>query len=340
MSEDVVPVAEPARSLRALPKAHLHVHLDGSYPRSAVDRLAARRGRAFGVPAAFADVWQFFDLYGTVPALVDSHEDLAALCRALVHAEAAEGVLYLEPSIEPQLYAPRLGSIRQITSTMLSAFREAAEDTAIEVGANLTINTDEDLAIAEELARLAAGFAGAGVTALGTAGFAEPAGLARYRIAAEIAHAAGLPVVSHAGQTGGPASIEEALDELHADRLSHGFRAIESGPLVQRLAQQRIVCDVCPVSNLALGVVASLAAHPAPRLQAAGVPVTLNADDSLWFSRSITDQYDVARNVWGMPDSALAAFALAGTLATGMSSATRHRLQAGVEHWMSEGSEG
>ncbi len=337
MSEAVTPVGGAPRPLRALPKAHLHVHLDGSYPRSAVERLAARRGRAFDVPDGFTDVWEFFDRYGTVPALVESHEDLAELCRALVHAEAAEGVVYLEPSIEPQLYSPRLGSIDQVTSTMLSAFSEAAHDAGIEVGANLTINTDEDLAIAEDLARLAARRAGTGVTALGTAGFVEPAGLARYRDAARIAHAAGLPVVSHAGQTGGPASIEEALNELHADRLSHGFRAVESEELLDRLAQERIVCDVCPVSNVALGVVPGLAAHPAPRLRAAGVPLTLNADDSLWFARSVTDQYEVARSVWRMPDSELAAFALAGTLAAGMGTATRQRLERGIERWLSEG---
>jgi adenosine deaminase len=93
----------PQRSLRALPKAHVHVHLDGSYPREAVAALAARKGVGFLVPDRFDDVWQFFDAYGTVPRLVETHEELAALCRALVVHEAAEGVAYLEPAIEPQL---------------------------------------------------------------------------------------------------------------------------------------------------------------------------------------------------------------------------------------------
>jgi adenosine deaminase len=247
-------------------------------------------------------------------------------------------VLYLEPAIEPQLFAPRLGSLDQVTRTVLSAFREASEETGVEVGANLTINTDEDLAIAVDLARIAAEHAGHGVTALGTAGFVEPGDLGRYRDAARIAHAAGLPVVSHAGQTGGPASIEEALDELGATRISHGFRAVESIRLLERLADDRIVCDVCPVSNVSLGVVADLAAHPAPRLRAAGVPVTLNADDSLWFSRGVTDQYEIARSVWRLNDLEIADFALAGTLATGMSDTTRQRLKDGVDEWLTEGS--
>src|SRR5579859_2052272 len=113
------------RALRTLPKAHLHAHLDGSYPLQAVEALALRRGTTFHVPDAFPDVWAFFDAYGTVPGLIGSHEDLAGLCRALVHAEAAEGVVYFEPAIEPQLYAPRLGTLDQVTRTMLGAFAEA-----------------------------------------------------------------------------------------------------------------------------------------------------------------------------------------------------------------------
>jgi adenosine deaminase len=328
-----------SRSLRGLPKAHLHAHLDGAYPLGAVRELARRRGRAFDVPTAFGDVWEFFEAYGTVPDLVETHEDLAVLCRSLVLAEAAQGVVYLEPAIEPQLYAPRLGSLDQVTRTILHAFGEAARDAGIEVNALLTINTDEDLPIAVDLARTAAAYAGAGVGALGTAGFIEPGGLGRFREAADIARAAGLSLACHAGQTGGPESIEEALDELGARRISHGFRAVESERLLKRLAADRVVCDVCPVSNVALGLVPSLAEHPAPRLLAAGVPVTLNADDPLWFSTSVTDQYEIARKVWGLDDARLAHFARSGALASGMSAATRRRIEDGVDAWLREGSE-
>jgi len=325
------------RSLRALPKAHLHAHLDGSYPLAAVQALARRRGISFRVPDAFTDVWAFFDAYGTVPELIESHEDLAELCRALVHAEALEGVLYLEPAIEPQLYAPRLGTLDQVTRTMLNAFAEASLDSGIEVGALLTINTDGDLEISEDLANVAAAHAGRGVAALGTAGFIEPGNLGRYRRPAQIAHAAGLPVVSHAGQTGGPDSIEEALNELGARRIAHGFRAIESATLVERLVQEQIVCDICPVSNAKLGIVPDMSLHPAPQLLAAGVPVTLNADDQLWFSAGITEQYEIAREIWGLDDAAITAFARAGALATGMSAGTRNRLLNGIDAWLATG---
>jgi len=322
------------RALGALPKAHLHAHLDGSYPLHAVEALARRRGAAFRVPETFADVWEFFTAYGTVPPLIETHEDLAGLCRAFVHAEAGHGVVYLEPAIEPQLYAPRLGTLIEVTRTMLAAFAEASGDAAIEVGAMLTINTDENLEISEDLARIAAAHAGRGITALGTAGFVEAGSFGPYRPAARIAQAVGLPVVSHAGQTGGPEGIAEALDMLDARRISHGFRAIENEGLVARLAEEQIVCDICPVSNARLGVVPDIAKHPAPMLLAAGVPVTLNADDELWFSANITDQYEIARTVWGLDDETIAGFARAGALATGMSAATRERLLGGIDAWL------
>ena len=327
--------AGPApRSLRALPKVHVHVHLDGSYPLAAVQELARRRGLSFAVPERFDDVWQFFDAYGTVPDLVEGHEDLAALCRALVLAEAAQGVVYLEPAIEAQLYAERLGGIRQVTATMVRALAEGAAEADIEVGANLTINTDQDLPIAGELARVAADYAGRGVTALGTAGFEEPAGLGRFAAAAAVARSAGLPIVAHAGQTGGPDSVLEALDELGATRVSHGVNSVRSPELLGRLAAEQIVCDVCPVSNVRLGVVASLAEHPAPDLLEAGVAITLNADDELWFGASVTDQYEIARRQWGLSDVAIAAIARNGALIAGMSADNRRGFLADIDEWM------
>ncbi|GAB3535155.1 hypothetical protein GCM10027403_12360 [Arthrobacter tecti] len=222
---------------------------------------------------------------------------------------------------------------------MLHAFDEASQDAGIEVGALLTINTDENFEISEDLARVAADHAGRGITALGTAGFVEPGNLARYRGAARIAQSAGLTVVSHAGQTGGPDSVEEALDELGARRISHGFRAVESEALLERLANEQIVCDVCPVSNAVLGLVPNVNRHPAPRLQAAGVPVTLNADDQLWFQASITDQYTIARENWSLDDDEIASFARAGTLAAGMSEHTRLRFQQEIDAWLTKGTE-
>src|SRR5262249_26769381 len=153
----------------------------------------------------------------------------------------------LEPAIEPQLYAPHLSGLTEVTQIMLKALQSNRK---IEVGANVTVNTDQNLPIAKNLTHLATKFAGPakGVTTFGTAGFHEPAGLSRFARTAEIARAAELPIVTHADQTGGPNSVAEALDELGATRISHGKRTAESPDLLRRLAGERIVCDVCPAS--------------------------------------------------------------------------------------------
>jgi adenosine deaminase len=323
------------RPLDALPKVHVHVHLDGSYPLAAVQDLAARRGHDFSAPRDFTSTEEFFAAYGEVPPLVESPDDLAHLCRSLVLAEASRGVVFLEPAIEPQLYAPRLGSIHEVTGVIVEALQSAGAEAGIQVGANLTVNTDQDLPIAEELTDAAVSFAGAGVTAFGTAGFVEPAALGRFGPCAERARAAGLQVVSHAGQTGGPDSVLEALDELGATRISHGVHAVQSTALLERLASERVVCDICPVSNVRLGVVPDEASHPGPVMHAAGVPVTLNADDSLWFGRTVTDQYALARDVWGWSDQTLAGVAGVGALVAGLTEETRSGLLDGVQQWLS-----
>jgi adenosine deaminase len=342
--------AVPApRSLTALPKVHVHAHLDGSYPRQAVLDLARRRGLEPGVdvelperggaaggPDGWSDVWEFFEAYGRVPALVGDLDDLAGLCAALVEQEAAQGVVYLEPAVEPQLYAPRLGTLRDVTRVVLDAFAQAGARHGVEVGALLTVNTDQDEPIAADLAAVADEFAGSGVTAFGTAGFEEPSGLHRFADHAARARAAGLPVVAHAGQTGGWECVAEALDVLGATRIAHGVRSVEDAGFVRRLAEEGVVLDVAPVSNVALGVVPDLAAHPAPVLHRAGVGLTLNADDQLWFGRSVTDQYAVARDVWGFSDTDLAAVAGHGLRVEGMSAATRRAFGARLASWLDE----
>lgn len=324
------------RSPEALPKAHLHLHLDGSYPRAAVETLAGDQGVPFYVPDSFAGPDDFFRYYVTVPDLVRDLADLSRLCAALVHQEAAAGVCYCEPNIEPQLFAPRLGPMREVLETILEAFATAADATGIEVGALVIVNTDNGTEAAAEPASLATDFASRGVTAFGTAGFVEPAGLRRFAKLAETARQAGLRIVCHAGQTGGPDSIRDALEHMKPDRIAHGVQAVADPELLLELADRGVVLDIALSSNAALGIVESIAEHPVKTLIDAGVAVTLNADDQLWFGSSINGEYELARTVLGIDDHTLAEVALNGTTATNMSSTTRHRIVTGVAHWLAE----
>ena len=144
---------------------------------------------------------------------------------------------------------------------------------------------------------------------------------------------AGLKIVPHAGETVGPESIWGALEALHPDRIAHGVRCVEDPALIARLAADGIPCDVCPTSNVRLNVVTSLAEHPLPRMIEAGVPVTLNSDDQLFFGSDIAGEYALARDVLGLSDGDLAAIARTSLRASSASPGTVSRALKDIDHW-------
>jgi adenosine deaminase len=232
------------------------------------------------------------------------------------------------------MYVPRLGSLRDVMAAMIAGYREGEEVAGVEARCIVGVNTDHPVELAEEVATVATRFAGDGVVAFGTAGFIEPAGLSRFRPAVERARGAGLLIVAHAGQVGGPESVVEALDELEPDRIAHGINAARDPSLLERLARERIVCDVAVTSNVRLAMVPSYEEHPLPRMLDAGVLVSLNADDPYWFGSSIADEYTVARERYGLSDEALAAIARASASRTGMSDERRRAMLAGIDAWL------
>jgi len=325
------------RSTTLLPKAHLHVHADGSFPRHAVQALASRRGlTAPEPPGGFEDTEEFFRRYATMCDLPAELDDLAELSRALVVSEAEHGVRYLEIGVEPQMYEPRLGALDEILAAMVAGYRAGAAATGVEVGCMVGVNTDHPLELAERVADEAVRRAGDGVVAFGTAGFVEPAGLARFRPLVDRARAAGLTIVAHAGQVGGPESVLEALDELAPDRIAHGINASRDPSVLARLADEGVVCDVAVTSNVLLGMVASYDAHPLPVMLDAGVRVSLNADDEYWFASGIDREYALARDRYALTDDTLAEIARSSTERTGVSDATRREILAGIDAWLAE----
>jgi adenosine deaminase len=150
---------------------------------------------------------------------------------------------------------------------------------------------------------------------------------------------AGLLVVPHAGETRGPHVVRAAIELLGAARIAHGVRAAEDPDLLRLLAERRVVCDVCLTSNVRLGAVPSLPAHPLSTLIAHGVPVTVNADDPLLLATTLTNEYVHVRQTWHLDDHALALLALAGLHATGMTETTKTRIQVAVRQWLADGSE-
>lgn len=148
------------------------------------------------------------------------------------------------------------------------------------------------------------------------------------------AAAAGLHLVHHAGETGGPESVREALDVGRAERIGHGIRSVEDPELVVRLRDARVPLEVCPSSNVALGLVPSLAEHPLPALVEAGLVVTLNTDIPAITGRALSAEYAALRAVFGCTDEELAAFARAAVDASFAPAGTKAEFRAGIEAWL------
>lgn len=322
------------RSLVDLPKAHLHLHLEGSARPSTIAELADRAGVAVpvyqggGLPA-------FVGAYQSASELIRHPDDLARICRELVEDEAAEGARYIEPMYVPDRYASVFGlDDEEVWSVVRAAFAEASARTGVEVGVVVGAIRHLPLTHADAAVAFAERHAGAGVVAFGIAGDEARVPIGPFVAACQRARTAGLLVVPHAGETTGAPTVREALELVRPDRIAHGVRAVEDAAVLRRLADAGVACDVCPTSNVILGVAPDLASHPLPGMLAAGVRVTLGADDQLFFGSSLAGEYRVAREAFGLLDSALAAIATTSARASGASRATVEQIVAGIDDWL------
>jgi adenosine deaminase len=323
------------RDVRTLPKAHLHLHTEASARPATIVELAAKYGVAYEVPTAFADFADFGAAYQTMVEFIQEPADLARICREIVEDEAAEGVLYSQPMFAPAFYSAPFGMTdAEVFDLMRDAFLEAATRCDIEVGFILAGLWTQPVADVEAAAQFAAERVDQGVVAFGLAGPEPAGGHEQYIRACAVAREAGLLIVPHAGEFGGPANVAAAVDVLAADRIAHGVRAVEDPAVVSLLAERRIACDVCPTSNVVLGVYASMAEHPVATLLDAGVPVTLNSDDQLFFGSLVAGEYATVRDALGLSDAELAAIARTSADVSGASLATRARIHDGIDVWL------
>ena len=333
------------RDLQLLPKAHLHLHLTGGMRPATLVELAAEQGRA--LPAGLLDPhgarvdvtvrrgWTRFQrLYDAARELLVGPAEVRRVVREVLEDELAAGSGWLELQVDPTTYAPRLGGLQASVELLLDALAEGTRATGVGTALVLAANRTRHPAEAETLARLARRFAGRGVVGFGlsndeTCGVMEDFGKA-FRLARD----AGLVAVPHAGELRGPRSVRAAVEDLGAVRLGHGVRAVEDPALLELLAARGVVCEVCPASNVALGVLPSLAASPVVRLRAAGVPVALGADDPLLFRAGLLDQYAAARDALGLSDAALADLATCSVRGSTAPPEVQARLLAGVQRWL------
>ena len=300
------------RDLRALPKAHLHLHLELGMRPATLRDLCAKYDRAVPETRGYGSFAVFNDMCIAATELLRDRDDWARLADEICADHVAAGCVYVEPSFWAGNHRDKFESDQAAWEAVLDVFAEASERHGIAVGLMAPVDRVVDTPeAAVELAGLAVSLRDRGVVSFGLHNDEVGHPAAPFVEAFRIARDGGLLSTPHAGELEHGGYVADALDLLGADRVQHGIRAVEVDGLVERLAAQQICLDICPTSNLMLGVVADLAEHPLPTLLAAGVPCSLNADDPLLFGPGVLEEYERARQELGLDDEQLAGMARA-----------------------------
>ena len=284
--------------LLAMPKAELHLHIEGSLEPELIFALAQRNGvalpyasvEALRAAYAFTDLQSFLDIYYAGASVLLKEQDFFDMAWAYLQRAAADNVLHAEVFFDPQTHTARGVPITAVIQGLEHACRRAHQE--LRISAKLILCFLRHLSEDEALATLDAAlphkhhFIGVGLDS-------SEQGHPPEKFARVFAkcRALGLHVVAHAGEEGPPAYIESALDVLQVQRIDHGVRCVESPELVQRLAQSRMPLTVCPLSNVKLCVYPTMAQHQLPALLAAGLCATVNSDDPAYFGGYINDNF-------------------------------------------------
>lgn len=327
------------RDLRTLPKAELHVHLEGAMRIATVRELADRNG--VPTPSGLGgDGWRFdgfldfIDQYIALCDLMTELDDFRRLGVEVAEDLAANGVRYAEAVFTPSAHA---AAFDDDWTSPLEALLDGLGAGAREHGTVVRVTPDvvRDLGVdaAERTLEVARKFADDGVVGLNCAG-SERSEIAPFAAVFRAAKDAGLRSVPHAGEWAGADNVWQTLEHFLPDRIGHGVRSIDDPRLVERLADDGIPLEVSPVSNVATGVYRSLEEHPFLRLRDAGVVVTLNSDDPPMFGAWIADVFEAARSSWALTDDELASIARAGVRASFADDATKTEIERDIDAWL------
>ncbi|MGH3368380.1 MAG: adenosine deaminase [Nocardioidaceae bacterium] len=335
------------RSLVALPKAHLHLHFTGSMRHETLLELAARDGIA--LPDALVEEWpptlsaadekgwfRFQRLYDVARSVLRTEADVRRLVREAAEDDVADGSRWLEIQVDPSGYAARFGGITAFTDLVLDAVRDASCTTGLGMAVVIAANRTRHPLDARTLARLAAQYVGRGVVGFGLSNDERRGNTEDFAPAFVIAERAGLLLAPHGGELLGPRSVRTCLDVLRADRLGHGVRVVEDPALLDRVVERGVALEVCPVSNVALGVYSDLTSVPLPALMEAGAMVALGADDPLLFGSRLAGQYATMRAAHELTDAQLADLASMSIRASRAPDDTKVALLREVASWLAD----
>ncbi|GLZ58816.1 MULTISPECIES: adenosine deaminase [Micromonospora] len=329
--------------IAGLPKVELHVHHVGSASPRIVAELAARHEGRTPVPTdpdalaayfEFRDFAHFIEVYLSVVDLIRDPEDVWILTHEVARELARQQVRYAELTITPYSHVRRGIPAPAFCEAIEDARKRAQADFGIELQWCFDIPGEAGLPAAEETLRTALDERPDGLVSFGLGGPEIGVPRPQFRPYFDQARAAGLRSVPHAGETTGPQTVWDALNELGAERIGHGISAAQDPQLLAYLAERQIGMEVCPTSNVRTRAVATLDEHPLPRLVEAGLLVTINSDDPPMFGTTLNDEYAVAARLLGIGAEGLAGLARNAVTASFLDPAGKQRILAEIEAYL------
>ncbi|HYB47464.1 MAG TPA: adenosine deaminase [Streptosporangiaceae bacterium] len=327
--------------MRMLPVAELHIHIEGTLEPELLVRLAARNRIA--LPATdiaelragyrFDSLQSFLDLYYANLRVLRTEQDFYDLARAYLNRAAAAGVRRAEIFFDPQTHLDRGVPMAAVFGGLTAALADGAEEHGVsadlilcflrDLGADAALQTlRESLAFRDK-------FIGVG---LDSTEVGYPPAL--FEQVYQLAAAEGLHLVAHAGEEGGPEYVREAVDLLHVERVDHGVRSMEDSELVAELRDKQIALTVCPLSNVALRVVDTLADHMLPRMLDSGLLACVNSDDPAYFGGYMDHILAAVRQAFGFDEGQLAVLARNSFDACFAPEADKRRWKGEVDAWL------
>lgn len=321
-----------------LPKIELHLHLEGAAPPAFIRGLAAEKkidiSGIFDERGGYAyrDFWHFLKVYEAATSVLTTPEDYHRLTLAVLEESVASGVIYSETFISPDFCGGRdLPAWREY----LQAIREAADLAERRDGIVLRgivtpirhFGPDK----AKEVAQCAVETADDWLVGFGLAGDEKAGKPKDFAWSFDAAREAGLRLTCHAGEWSGPESVRDAIRDLRVERIGHGVRAIEDLALVDEIAEAGIVLEVCPGSNVALGLYKDFRSHPIHRLRERGVKVTVSTDDPPFFHTTMAQEYESLAEAFEWDDGVFEEIAKTSAEAAFCTSETRKKIMKRLE---------
>jgi adenosine deaminase len=297
---------------RALPKAELHVHIEGTFEPAQIFQFAQRNGVKLAYPSVaaleeaykFTDLQSFLNLYYAAMAAIRTERDFEELTTAYLQRAQAQGVKHAEIFFDPQAHLERGLSFETVINGLWAGLEQSQSSFGMTTALIMCFLRDQPESSAMHTLELALPHRDKIIAVgLDSAELGNPP--SKFQAVFDRARAAGFLTVAHAGEEGPPEYVWEALDLLKVSRVDHGVRSMEDPMLVKHLAQTQIPLTVCPLSNVRLRVVDRMQDHPLKRMMEAGLRCTVNSDDPAYFGGYVADNYSAVQSALQLTDDDL-----------------------------------